>query len=133
MASDKSSSYWADPTVAPQWKAARDKLMAGKPLAPPSYTPVIVASKDDALILEKVAGLVETPLLERTQILSPDKAKTDETVCICSISDEAILRLDGWINESSERLVRFDGKPRYAGRFLPFAKVRTARRPLLCG
>src|SRR5947208_2080938 len=131
MASDESPSYWANPTVAPQWEAARDKLMAGKPLAPPSYTPVIVANKDDALVLKKVAGLVETPRLEWTQILSPDKATTDETVTICSISDEAILRLDGWINESSERLVRFHGKPRYAGRFLPLANVRTAGRPLL--
>ncbi|KIW23795.1 uncharacterized protein PV07_11968 [Cladophialophora immunda] len=82
----------------------------------------MVAGEDDLLVLKQIAGLVDTPELKPAEILDETDAGEANAVSICSITDEVIPRLDGWFDESQERLVRCNGKERYARKFEPDAK-----------
>jgi len=71
-----------------------------------------------------VAGLVAIPKVEEVGKLTPDDKETGETVHICRLSDEVIFKLNGYIDESEEWTVLFDGKPRFASKFERTAQVR---------
>lgn len=119
-----SYSYWADPSTKSLWDTARDRLAAGEPLAPPRRIPVIVNDESVLPLLRQIAGLTVYPKLQKVQKLSSNQKETGQEVYIRLLSDEALFRLDGYINESEECLVRLDGTPRYASKFDEKLKVR---------
>ena len=117
------SHSWTHPSSAPFWEAALAKLAAGEDLYPPRVIPVIVEIPDDVRLLKQVAGLAAIPKVEEVGKLTPDDIETGETVHICRLSDEAIFRLNGYIDESEICTVLIDGEPRYASKFERTAQV----------
>ncbi|KAL9607748.1 MAG: hypothetical protein Q9167_007369, partial [Letrouitia subvulpina] len=119
-----SYSNWADPRTRHLWQAARDKLADGGPLAPPRMILVVVSTPYASILLVQMASLAKRPKVATVARLSSEERPTGESLSVCSLSEEAVSRLEEHIEHSEELLVNLGGTPRHAYRFRENAQHR---------